>query len=202
MAISNKEEIKIYYELNNEKPKQVAAHFNISYRTLMHWIKTEKWEKAKHTKEIKTQIIADDLLQKEHFTLQNAASHKIKSEILDRLGVNASKIDESCLNAMLSDISDKILLEAMSINFIQKNVVQACLLAKNELLRLISNQKDDKPDALIIAAAEKMANMFANLQTLIYGKEPPQQTQINSKTDFSKLSNAQLDEILKSANGN
>lgn len=90
--IANKDEIKIYFELNNDKPKDVAAKFDIKYRTLMHWIKTENWERGKHTKGIKSQLSKDKLLQKEHFSIQNATSQKIKREILDRLGVNAAEI--------------------------------------------------------------------------------------------------------------
>lgn len=193
MAVSNKDEVKLYFESNNDTPKVVAERFKIKYRTLMHWIKSEGWERGKYQREIKTELVADELLQKEHFSIQNATASKIKRQILENMGAEASKVNEACLNAMLDETSDKLLLEAMSLNFIQKNIAQTCLIAKNELLQLIEQKQNGKADAMIIAAAEKLQNMFSNLQTTIYGKEPPKQAlQVDENTDFSKLTNAEL----------
>lgn len=198
MAIANKDEIKIYFELNNDKPKVVAERFKIKYRTLMYWIKSEGWEQGKHAKSITPELVSSELLQKEHFSIQNAAANKIKRQMIEGIGIGTSKISEACLNAMLDEASDKLLLEAMSVNFIQKNIAQACLLAKNELLQLIEQKKEGKADALIIAAAEKVQNMFNTLQITIYGKEPPKQIlSVDENTDYSKLSTAELKEILR-----
>ena len=198
MAYNNKNEIKLYFESNNDTPKVVAERFKIKYRTLMFWIKSENWERGKYQKAIKTELVADELLQKEHFSIQNATASKIKAQMLENMGAEASKINEACLNAMLEEASDKLLLEAMSVNFIQKNIAQTCLIAKNELLELIAQKKEGKADVMIIAAAEKLQNMFANLQTSIYGKEPPKQVlQVDENTDFSKLSNAELEAIIR-----
>lgn len=45
--IQNKQEIKVYFETHNIEPKEVAKLYNIKYRTLMHWIKEEGWERGK-----------------------------------------------------------------------------------------------------------------------------------------------------------
>lgn len=195
--ISNKDEIKIYYELNNDKPKVVAERFKIKYRTLMHWIKSERWEQGKHAKSITPELISNELLQKEHFSIQNATASKIKRQMLDGLSEH-SKVSEACLNAMLDEASDKLLLEAMSVNFIQKNIAQTALIAKNELLQLLEQKKEGKADPLIIGAAEKVQAMLISLQTTIYGKEPPKMPlNVDENTDYSKLSTAELKEILR-----
>lgn len=195
--ISNKDEIKIYYELNNDKPKVVAERFKIKYRTLMYWIKSEGWECGKHAKSITPELISNELLQKEHFSIQNATASKIKRQMLDGLGEH-SKVSEACLNAMLDEASDKLLLEAMSVNFIQKNIAQTALIAKNELLQLLEQKKEGKADPLIIGAAEKVQAMLISLQTTIYGKEPPKMPlSVDENTDYSKLSTAELKEILR-----
>ena len=41
MAVKNKNEIRVYFETHSQSPKEVAAHFGISYRTLAHWIKND-----------------------------------------------------------------------------------------------------------------------------------------------------------------
>lgn len=197
MAYNNKDEIKLYFESNNEPIKVVAERFKVRYRTLAHWVKTEKWERGKHLAQITPELITDELLQKEHFSIQSATASKIKRQMLESIGASASKVSEACLNAMLEEASDKLLLEAMSVNFIQKNIAQTCLIAKNELLQLLEQKKDGKADVMIIAAAEKLQNMFSNLQTTIYGKEPPKQVlNVDENTDFSKLTNAELNEII------
>lgn len=197
MAYPNKDEIKLYFELNNEAPKQVAERFKVKYRTLMWWIKSEGWERGKHSKAIKPEVVRDEMLQKEHFSLQNATTNKIKNQMRSFIGAQADTINEACLNAMLDEASEKLLLEAMSVNFIQKNIAQAALLAKNEFLELIRHKQTGKDEPLIIGAAEKLQNMFANLQTAIYGKEPPKAfLNVDENTDFSKLSNEELQAII------
>lgn len=197
MAISNKAEIKAYYELNNDTPKQVAERFKIKYRTLSFWIKNENWQKGGAIKELKSEVVQSELLGKESFRVMNAAASALKSKMLNNLS-EVSTLDKACLNALLDEASEKILLEAMSVNFIQKNISQACLLAKDELRRMIELRNETKADAMIIAAAEKVANMFSNLQSTIYGKEPPKTAlEINENTDFSKLSTDELKNLVK-----
>lgn len=199
MAIDkkNKEEIKIYYELNNEKPKDIALKFGIKYRTLMFWIKQEGWIKGKHKENIKVELVQNELLQKEHFSLQNATANKIKRKLIDNIGNN--DLNEILLNNMLDSATDKILLEAMNLNFIQKNITMAALIAKDELKRMIALRKDNEANPLIVASAEKMAKIFSDMQILIYGKEPIKAQNIDAKTDFSKLSNSELLAIINSS---
>lgn len=195
--IENKAEIRAYYELNEDKPKEVAAKFKVKYRTLMYWIKSEKWEQGKFTKTIKPQIVRSELLNKEGFSLTKAASVKMKRQMLDSMGESASALDGAILNAMLDERSDKLLLEAMSLNFIQKSLAQTAIIAKSQLLKLLEKQNDDKPDAMLVAVAEKVANILSNLQTTLYGKDGQIYRDLSEVEDFSKLSNAELQEIIK-----
>lgn len=197
MSIANKNEIRVYFELNSDKPKEVAAKFGVNYRTLAHWIKNEGWERGKYIAKIEPQIIKDELLQKEQFSLINAASSKMKRQILGEMGDAAAAVDKACLNAMLDETSDKILLEAMSLNFIQKSLAQTALIAKSQLLKLVEIQDPEKPDGFLIAASEKVANILSNLQTTLYGKEVQKKRDLSEVEDFSKLSNAELEEIIK-----
>ena len=204
MAISNKNEIRTYYELNNDAPKIVAEKFSVAYRTLAHWIKTERWERGKARAAVKPDVIMkNELLQNESFSIIQATKSKLKRQMLENLSADASELEKACLEARLDEASDKILMEAMSLDFIQKNIAQACLVAKAELIKMLEYRKGDKPDAYIIASAEKVANMFSNLQITAYGKEPPRQVlDINEKTDYSKLTTEQLKELLRKEKSN
>lgn len=198
MAYENKSEVRAYYELNNDSTKAVAERFGVKLRTISHWIKTEHWQRGKARAAIKPDVIMkNELLQNESFSVIQATKSKLKREMLENMSADASALERACLEARLDEASDKVLLEAMSLDFIQKNIVQACLVAKAELIKMLEYRKDGKPDAYIIASAEKVANMFSNLQTTTWGKEPPRKVlEIDDKTDFSKLTNEQLEAIL------
>lgn len=200
MAIQNKAEIRAYFELNDDSCKDVAKRFNVNYRTLMHWVKNECWEKGKFTKGIKPEIIRDDLLQKEQFSLTAAASSRLKRQMLSQMGDGASALDDAILNAMLDERSEKLLLEAMSLNFIQKSLAETAIIAKAQLKELLNRQSENfKPaeSVILIQAAEKVANMLTNLQTALYGKDAKIQT-IGKIEDYSKLTNAELEAIINS----
>lgn len=171
MAIANKAEIRAYFETHNESPKDVAAHFGISYRTLAHWIKNESWERARALQGVRAEVVRDDLLQKHLGSVMHTGASKIKRQIRANLGSIAGEIDEIILNNLLNSSTDEILLQAMSSKFIQSNVALSTMIAKNELMSLVE-KKGGTGDPMVIACAEKVAKMFSDMQVLLYGKEP------------------------------
>ncbi|NDJ26369.1 hypothetical protein DMB95_00145 [Campylobacter sp. MIT 12-8780] len=196
--IANKDEIRAYFEMNDENAKQVALKFDVKYRTLAHWIKSEGWQRAKAIKPIKAEVLRDELLQNELFSVQNAKKEQLKGLIKSRLSTQSTtKLDQLVLDNLLEHSTDKILLEAMSVNFIQKNIALSALIAKDELLRMQRLKREDKSDPLIIASAEKVAKIFLDLKTCLYGKEHII-IENHSNTDLSQLSNAELNALLAS----
>lgn len=171
MAIANKAEIRAYFETHNESPKEVASHFGISYRTLAHWIKNESWERARALQGVRAEVVRDELLQKNLGSVMQTGASKIKRQIRANLGSLAGELDEMILNNLLDSSTDEILLQAMSSKFIQSNVALSTMIAKNELMALMQ-VKGGSGDPMVIACAEKVAKMFADMQVLLYGKEP------------------------------
>ena len=171
MAITNKAEIRAYFETHNQTPKEVAARFGISYRTLAHWIKSESWERARALQGVKAEVVRDELLQKSLGSVLDTGANKIKRQIRANLGSLAGELDSMILNNLLDSSTDEILLQAMSSKFIQSNIALSTIIAKNELMVLMQD-KGGSGDPMVIACAEKVAKMFADMQTLLYGKEP------------------------------
>lgn len=171
MAIANKAEIRAYFETHNESPKAVASHFGISYRTLAHWIKSESWERARALQGVRAEVVRDELLQKNLGGVLQTGACKIKRQIRANLGTLAGELDEMILNNLLDSSTDEILLQAMSSKFIQSNIALSTIIAKNELMALMQ-VKGGAGDPMVIACAEKVAKMFADMQVLLYGKEP------------------------------
>ncbi|KAA6234348.1 hypothetical protein FMM56_00925 [Campylobacter sp. LR264d] len=200
MAIQNKAEIRIYYESNRKSAKEVAKYFNISYRTLMYWVKNEKWEKGKALKAIEPEVINNDLLKKELISVLDNESIKIKQKIKENLGEVCNEVDETILNNLLDASTDKILIEAMSVNFIHKNIALSAILAKDELMRIIRLKGDNKYDLAVIAGAERVAKIFLDLQTAIYGKDAVNLSALNAKNNnLENLSDAELLALLNKA---
>ena len=142
MAHKNKDLIKAYYETHKEDSKEVAKRFEIPVRTLNYWILTEKWQKASALNGITQEVLSKDLVKKEFGTALARESERIKEKIRYNLGDTAFKVDSMLLENMLEDSTQKLLLGAMSLNYIQQNITLSALIARDELLRLKAKSVD------------------------------------------------------------
>lgn len=195
-----KDEIRIYYETHEDSNKEVAKKFNITYRTLMTWIQKEKWQKAKGLKDILQSNVRKDLVKKEFGTIIDNTARKLKQQLKDNLNDSLSEVDEILKNNLLDGVTDEILLKAMNLNFLQKNMTLGALLAKDELIRMTRLRKADKASPALIASAEKFVSILSNLQKSFYGNNDASLNLqvVNINEDLSKLSNKELMERIQS----
>lgn len=197
MAHKNKDLIKAYYETHNEEAKEVAKRFEIPLRTLNYWILTESWQKASALNGITQEVISKDLVKKEFGTALARESEIIKEKIRYNLGDTAFKVDSMILENMLEDSTEKLLLGAMTLNYIQHNIALSTLIARDELLRLKAKSADtDKLDVMVVASAEKVQKMFLDMKNAMFGKDALAITN-NSEVDFENMSEAELNALLK-----
>lgn len=188
--IKNKDEIKVYYQTHDSSIKDTAAHFDIPYRTLAHWVKQEKWEKCKsiHIQDNKT--LQNHIVKSNINEVLEVAKIKVKKELKQQIG--EVHIDEITLNNVLDSSSDEILMKALGISFIDKSMAQSALLAKDELLKLNAQRLENpKGDPMFIACAEKVVKIFSDLKVSVYGKNINIQTQ-----NTNDLENLSTDELL------
>ena len=91
------------------------------------------------------------------------------------------------LHNVLDSSTNEILLKALGISFLNANIAQSAILAKDELLKYNDKRlQSDKPDPMFIACAEKVAKMFSDLKTSVYGKNITiETTQNNNIKDLS-----------------
>lgn len=187
MALENKSEIEIFYKTHNMSIKEVAKHFNISYRTLAHWISVGKWKAGEAIENL--QEPKNPIVKKGASEVLDIAKIKIKNEIRQNLGNIVSNIDNMILENLLEASTDEILTKTMSLNFIQKNIALSAIIAKDRLMRLVATD-NPKNDPIIIACAEKVAKLFYDMQVSVYGKDV-----INIQVD--NVENLSLQEINK-----
>lgn len=192
MAISNKNEIRLYFETHDISPKDLANLFNVAYRTIAHWIKTENWKRACALKNISAQKVQTELLHKEFASAMAITHNKIKQDLRDGLsGAYASELNESIKNAMLDEASEELLARAMGAKFLQENALSAALIAKNEMIRMIAKRTKDA-DPLILGAAKEVAKLFLEMSESLHGKGVNQLIEINNEQDLEKLNPQEL----------
>lgn len=192
--IKNKDEIKLYYQTHNASTKEVAQHFNVSYRTLAHWIKSEGWSKVEVLEN--SQTLKNELVQENIHSVLDIAKAKLKNEI--RMQVDTSNLDRDTLYNVLDSSANEMILKALGITFINANIAHAAVLAKDELLKYNTKRMhNDKPDPMFIACAEKVAKIFSDLKTSVYGKT------INvENTQENEIEKMSTDELLRILNEN
>lgn len=192
--IKNKDEIKLYYQTHSASTKEVAQHFNVSYRTLAHWIKSEGWSKVEVLEN--SQTLKNELVQENIHSVLDIAKVKLKNEI--RMQVDTSNLDRDTLYNVLDSSANEMILKALGITFINANIAHAAVLAKDELLKYNTKRMhNDKPDPMFIACAEKVAKIFSDLKTSVYGKT------INvENTQENEIEKMSTDELLRILNEN
>ena len=194
---------RLHYKTHDVGLKEVAQHFKIQYRTLLNWSKKEKWQRAKALKDVFENEIKKDLVKKEFATVIDSVGNKIKEKLASNLGESLYDVDEIVRKNTLDLVSDEILLKAMGINFLQKNMVLASLLAKDELLRMLSLRQGHKGDPMLIACAEKYVGILQSIQKSFY-PEKDSFLKLNSLNNESinleNLSENELIELLNKEN--
>lgn len=191
-----KAKARLFYESHNENAKEVAARFNLQYRTLMTWIQKEKWIKGSLIESVLQKDVKNSLLKKEFGSRLDMASKQIKNNIERNINdlrhFQSLSIDE--FNLEIEKISDEILTNALSAEFIHKNMIESFLYAKHELKRMSILRKDNHASPALIAMSEKLINMLANIQKSLYSKDILEQA-LNANAqniDMQKLSENEL----------
>lgn len=195
--IREKNEIRLYYETHQKKVPEVARLFKIKPRTLRYWIQNEGWERGKAIANIpQAEVLQGQMIKREFGGILQAAHNRLKSQIVSNLSSYTRDIDEITLNNALDSSTDEILLQAMSLNYIQKNIALSTIIAKDELMRMLKMRNEEKPDPMLIAAAEKVAGLFAAMKDSLYGKDSKLNLESSENVNFDNMSEAELDSLL------
>lgn len=194
--LKQKAKIRLFYESNFENGKEVAARFNVNYRTLMKWVEKEKWQKGYLVENTLKENTNQELLKKEFGSRLDMQSKKIQENIKNKIENLKDFESLSCeeFNLELEKISDKLLTSALSAEFIHKNMLESFLYAKHELKRMSLLRKESQANPAIIAMSEKIINMLSNIQKSLYSKDLLEHAlnHSNNNLDLKKLSENEL----------
>lgn len=191
-----KKEIEIFFKSNNTNIAETARRFNIPYTTLKSWVKDEGWEAGTAIKNLEN---TQQEVVKENFNLiTRKAQDRIKQEIINNLGSVAYDVDNIILNSLMNEASEAQLIQAMSLNHINKSLALNASIAKNALLELNATSDGSMQSKMaIVACSEKVSKIFAELKTSLYGKEIT--INQNVSNDLTEASDAELLEIINRA---
>ncbi|WP_240329632.1 hypothetical protein [Helicobacter suis] len=186
-----KAQMQAYYEVSGCSIEDLAKKFNCKVPDVRRW--ASEWKSGQAIKEIETKILNDELTNHKIGDLLHAKKDEIKETIKQNL--SHIKIDPIILECIAETSSDELLLKAMNLNFINKQMLMAAIIAKEELLKMVKHDLHNaKGNPVIIAAAEKVAKMFADLKISLYGKEVILKVQ-EVKNNYAEMSTEELLEI-------
>lgn len=189
--------VRLYYETHDIGVKELSKHFSLQYRTVLNWVKKEKWQRAKGLKDVFEADIKKSLVKKEFGTILDSTSKKIQEKLISNLGESLYDVDELVRKNTLETVSDELLLKAMGVSFLQKNMTLGALIAKDELLRMLSLRQEHRADPMLIACAEKYVGILQSLQKSFYS-EKESFLKLNALNDSAiELENLSENEILE-----
>ena len=197
--LSKKKEVEIFFKTNNTTIAQTAKRFNIPYTTIKTWVDNEKWQSGSAIENIST---TNNEIIKENFNIiTHKAQDNIKQEIISNLGTLSYDIDKIVLDSLINESSEAILIQAMSLNHINKSLALNASIAKNALLNLnATNDGSIQHNAAIVACSEKVSKIFLDLKESLYGKDIKM---ANTQTiEYDEMSEAELRELLKQSEDN
>lgn len=188
-----KKQIEIFFKSNDTTIAQTAKRFNIPYTTLKTWVDNEGWEAGSALKNIDT--TSNEVVTQNFDLITNKTKDSIKKEIISNLGTLSSDVDSIVLNSLITQSAESVLMQAMSLNHINKSLALNASIAKNALMEMLANA-DDKIESkmAIIACSEKVSKIFNDLKTSLYGKDITISHSINK--DVKDMSEEELLEIL------
>lgn len=200
MAIDKeqKEKIRLYYETHLISPKETAKVFNVNYRTLMIWIKKEKWEQGKALEKAASKNIKQNILKAEFGSILHLNKEQIKQNMKENL--SPKDYENINLDEILDGLSDDILFKILNVEFLHKEMMKSALIAKEELLRMRLLRKEGQINPVIIASAEKYNNILSSIQKNLYDDRILSKA-LNNPLE-KELENLSNDQLLKIINEN
>lgn len=190
----NRDAAQAFYETTNMNFAEIAKKIGVAPGTVKSWVQKYGWERQKAVENVEVEVLHDDLANQAIYSILGAKKEEIKDRIRTNLG--GLEVDPIVLETLLDNTSDELLLKAMNLHFMHKNMFAAAVMANDELKKMkMQSLSKNTSNPMLIAAAEKVVNIFDKLKTSLYGKDS---TLSNTPVcnDYSQMT---TDELLRIA---
>lgn len=205
MAYSDelKAEVRAWYESHFDEAKDVAKQFKVNERTMRYWVLNESWERGKFVKggklkELKKELTSQAISE----TIQNARGH-LAEEIKNQMAQDASRglLAGVIQEGLAEKIADDLIFQAMTMEFMDSEILKAGLVAKAVFQTQIIAKPNDPRN---MSMASSYATLWMEIKKSMHGKEPQNIININNvnslnKSEVENMSDEQLLQFIAKA---
>lgn len=182
-------EVRAYYETHNISLTELARKFDISQQVIRYHREREKW-KTIDTEKIQ-QELTNDLQNPSVYTYIGAKKDQTKEKLKSAL--SHIDLDPIVLECITESTSEELLLKAMSVHYIKKQILFCAIAARSELIKMIKLSADEeKANTNIIVAAEKVSRLFIDAGISLFGRENIQVRPETTENNYNQMSTAEL----------
>ncbi len=183
-------EIRAMYETHGLSLIALSKKYGVSVNLIRKFKIRDKWEKKKIANEAAV-VLKDKLTTDKMGLFLDTKKEEVK-EVLKQSLENLD-LDPVVVEAIAETSSDELILKAMNIAYIKKQILFCAIVARGELIKMIKKAGDKVKDNInIIMAAEKVSKLFIDAGVSLFGKERIQAIEYKESNDYRQMNITEL----------
>ncbi len=183
-------EIRAMYETHGLSLIALSKKYGVSVNLIRKFKIRDKWEKKKIVNEAAA-VLKDKLTTDKMGLFLDTKKEEVK-EVLKQSLENLD-LDPVVVEAIAETSSDELILKAMNIAYIKKQILFCAIVARGELIKMIKKAGDKVKDNInIIMAAEKVSKLFIDAGVSLFGKERIQAIEYKENNDYRQMNITEL----------
>ncbi|KNE09795.1 hypothetical protein [Helicobacter pylori] len=183
-------EIRAMYETHGLSLIALSKKYGVSVNLIRKFKIRDKWEKKKIAK--KAAAVLEDKLTTDKMGLFLDTKKEEVKEVLKQ-SLEKLDLDPVVVEAIAETSSDELILKAMNIAYIKKQILFCAIVARGELIKMIKKAGDKVKDNInIIMAAEKVSRLFIDAGVSLFGKERIQVIEISNNSNIAQMDMSEL----------
>ncbi len=189
-------EIRAMYETHGLSINALSKKYGVSVSLIRKFKIRDKWEKKKIINEA-AEVLQDKLTINKMGLFLDTKKQELKENL--KKSLEHLDLDPVVVEAIAETSSDELILRAMNVAYIKKQILFCAIVARGELIKMIKRAGDKVKDNInIIIAAEKVSKLFIDAGISLFGKEQIQAVEINN--NHLELTQMRLSDLIALAN--
>ncbi|GAA9639444.1 hypothetical protein Va24_03980 [Helicobacter pylori] len=183
-------EIRAMYETHGLSLNALSKKYGVSVSLIRKFKISGKWEKKKIANEAAV-VLKDKLTTDKMGLFLDTKKEEVK-EVLKQ-SLEKLDLDPVVVEAIAETSSDELILKAMNVAYIKKQILFCAIVARGELIKMIKKAGDSVKDNInIIMAAEKVSKLFIDAGVSLFGKEQIQAIEYKENNDYRQMNITEL----------
>ncbi|WP_387304537.1 terminase [Helicobacter pylori] len=188
-------EIRAMYETHGMSISALSKKYSVSVSLIRKFKIRDKWEKKRISNEVSS-VLKDKLTTDKMGLFLDTKKQELKENL--KKSLEHLDLDPVVMEAIAETSSDELILRAMNVAYIKKQILFCAIVARGELIKMIKKAGDKVKDNInIIIAAEKVSKLFIDAGISLFGKE---QIQIIENKENNSYREMNMSELIALAN--